>query len=144
MFDNAYIFLSFALSGIMLGWISLGDENQKPLPPLTESTPWRYGADHLLIDRFGVSPDGMWDIVTQNKKHIIFFEGKDGYTLHWDISNTRDVPCVTFKTRLVPPRKVEFEMTLHAKNNQQLFDLRIPEKAMHQYVLRSYDKLEHV
>lgn len=127
-------------SAVALGWF--GDE--KPPPPLEEPTPWRCGADRSVIDRFGVSSSGMWDLVTRDKKHILFFERKDGYTLHYDIDDKNDVPRVSFRTRLVPPREVEEEMTLHAKSQQQLWDLRIHEKAMYTYLLRHSDYLERV
>lgn len=137
MINNAYIFLSLALSGIALGWISFGDE--KPLSPLTEPTPWKHGAEKSPIVKWAVSPDGiMYDLVTEDKKHVLFFNYSFSgmNTLMWDIGDHIDVPRVSFSTRLIPPRNVEYKMIIHAKTRQQFEALRVPEKELYQYMLQ--------
>lgn len=71
----------------------------------------------------------------------MFFE-IDSYQISWDISENNDVPRITQRSRLVPPRKSETEITIHAKSHAQVWDLRIPEKEMYEYLLSQ--KLETV
>lgn len=141
MFEWLDMIWLVAGSGILFGWITFGDK--EILPSLIEPTSWRYGAEKSPISNFAVSksPNRMWDVVTEDGKHIVFFESDD-YKITWDISENNDVPRITQRSRLVPPRKLETEVTMSQKSHVQFWDLRIPEKEMYGYLLSQ--KLETV
>lgn len=137
MIDSVLSFLSLALSGIVLGWIFF--DNEKPLPPLTEPTPWKHGAEKSPIAKWAVSSDGiMYNIITEDKKHIVFFDKSDGKNknmLILDVGDNNDIPRISFSVRIAPPRYVETEMTIHARTRKQFDDLKVPEKEMYRYLL---------
>ena len=142
MFDHLYELLSLLANGIVLGWPFIG--NEKPLPALTEPTPWEQRAEKTPIAKFAVSQGGveMWSIVTEDKRQALFFNKPNGgSTLLWDIRQEYDVPRMTLRTRLVPPRNAETEMTIHAKTSQQFWGLQIPEKEMYRYLLKEELKI---
>ena len=142
MLEGLDALLALAGVGMALGWVTFGDE--KPPPVLTEATPWKESAIKVPISMFSVSESGMWEIVTSNSMDILFFENSDSRSLNWDIGEENDIPRVSYKTRLVPPRKSETEMTIHARSREQLEELRNSPRAVNRHVLSNFDALEHI